>query len=93
MKKETLKLTIRIILIGIVALCSSYIPDLYPNFFGDWYCEGSGELTNNHFAKCDYNNDYHNPEWHWGYRHYIYFIMCIVLLIVQINDIAEQKQY
>lgn len=98
MKTKILKLTLRIVLLGLTAMVASYIPDLFPNFFGDWLCEGTGNYLDNlnHFERCNYTNlngryDFHNPEWHWGYRHYVYLVTCIVLLVVQIFDIAENQ--
>lgn len=94
MKKETLKLSLRIILLGIVAMASSYIPELYPNIFGDWHCEGSISIATEKpfsYTGCNYGTDFHHSTWHWGYRHYLYLLMCIILLIVQIKDIIEDK--
>jgi hypothetical protein len=96
METKTLKLTFRIFLLGLTAMVASYLPELFPNFFGDWLCEGSGNYLDNlhHFERCNYTTNtgrfgFHHPEWHWGYRHYVCVVTCFVLLIVQIKDITE----
>ena len=77
-------------------MVASYIPELFPNFFGDWLCEGTGNyLSNlNHFEKCNYagsSYNFHNPTWHWGYRHFLFFIMGAVLFIIQAIDALNQE--
>jgi hypothetical protein len=52
-----------------VAILVSKIPELYPNFFGDWFCQGSLARINDssyEFKGCNYLNTWHNSEWHWG---------------------------
>lgn len=67
----------------------SIVPDLYPSFFGDWKCLGSGQMLEHscHFERCDYSSFYHTPEYHWGYRHYLYLFMGICLFIVQVSRV------
>jgi hypothetical protein len=96
MKTKTLKLTFRIFLLGLTAMLASYLPELFPNFFGDWLCEGTGNYLDNlhHFERCNYvaqinTYNFHYPKWHWGYRHYMYIVTCFTLLTVQIIDIIE----
>lgn len=86
MKKKTIKISIRVIAIFIIAITLSFVPDLLPNFFGDWFCQGHTTQTN---TDCQYGAYYdsHNPEWHWGYRHWLWLFMGISLFIIQVIDI------
>lgn len=98
---QNIKLSIRIILLFSVAIFSTFIPESFPEFFGDWMCEGSKygkiikatEATWEHYEKvgCDYVSSIHNPTLHWGYRHYLYLVMCLVLFIIQVNDIIKSN--
>jgi hypothetical protein len=93
MKIKTLKLSLRIILLCSIAMFSSYMPELYPKIFGDWYCKGSGSLIDKSYyiySKCNIGK-YHNNTWHWGYRHYLYLLTCIILLIIQIIEIINDN--
>jgi len=94
MKNKTTKISIRIIALFSAAILISMIPNLFPNFFGDWICEGRTHKYDEniaHYVGCDYGvliND-HNPNWHWGYQHWLFFAMGVSLSIVQIVDIIS----
>ena len=87
---KTIKVSIRVIAMFIGAILLSYIPILIPKFFGDWVCQGSGELIEKtcHYAKCDYGT-YHNSTTHWGYQHFLFFFMGLCLMVIQIVDIVN----
>lgn len=83
------KISLRIIAIFIIAIIMSFIPDLYPKEFGDWICNGSiNNYTRNNINECMYQSSAHNPQWHWGYRHLLWFIMGFLLFFLQIRDIV-----
>jgi hypothetical protein len=93
---ETQNTTIRVILLFSVAILSTFIGDNFHEFLGDWKCEGSGLPIKVgygiYYSKCNYAQcGSHNPMWHWGYRHYLYLIMSIVVFIIQANDIFTNK--
>jgi hypothetical protein len=87
-----IKISIRIIVIFTTAIIFSLISDQIHVWLGDWYCQGSGKLIiegiYSHHTNCD-NGNYHEATWHWGYRHYLYFLMGFSLAIVQIVDIIN----
>lgn len=72
------KLMLQIIGVFAVMIFASFIPDYLHSFFGDWYCGGS-------IGGCLESNQYHphSPEWHWGYRHWLWFSMGIGVFAVQ----------
>ena len=62
-------------------------------FFGDWLCQGSGEAIPNtyHYTGCNYaGNGFHDPEWHWGFRHYVWMVMGAVLTIIRAIGLAKK---
>lgn len=91
---KSIKISLRIIALFMVAILVSKIPELYPKFFGDWFCEGrkivweDAEHRRYHIEGCDIFQE-HNPMWHFGYQHYLFFLMGLSLSIIQIIDIIS----
>jgi len=86
-----LKISMRIIVLFITAILLSFIPDLNPDLFGDWQCKGTADLVTNstygwtRTIGCQYaSRGDHDPTWHWGYRHWLYFFMGLCLAVIQI---------
>ena len=86
---KTIKVSIRVIAMFTGAILLSYIPVLMPKFFGDWFCKGSGNWIDNHYQKCTQTGQFHNPTWHWGYQHWLFFFMGLCLMVIQIVDIIN----
>ena len=86
---------LRILLMFTIIMAASFIPDHYHSFFGDWLCQGSGELIadTNHYQRCNYADCYyHNPTWHWGFRHYVWMILGLTFLIINIVELTKDEQ-
>lgn len=85
-----LNLSIQVIIIFLIAMISSFIPDTFHVLFGDWFCKGRTYIPANDLMRhgtyvgCDMFSVEHNPDWHWGYRHYIWFFMGFCLFIIQV---------
>jgi len=94
------KISLKVILLFTIAIFSTFVGDYLHSFLGDWKCLGSGILNdsiyNPIYKYCNYAEcGFHDPTWHWGYRHWLYLVMCITLFIIQIIDIisfADSKQ-
>ena len=74
---KNLKLVIDILLISVLVMLFSFVPENAREFFGDWQCQGSGEAIKDtyHYTGCNYGGGgYHDPEWHWGFRHYVWML-------------------
>jgi len=89
---------LRLLLVCALIMGASFITENYHSFFGDWKCEGSGEWITNpsgygsHYQKCEYMQlAYHNPEWHWGFRHWVFFAFGMAFTIWSIVEIVESK--
>lgn len=94
MENKSIKISVRIIALFTAAILISLIPEHFHSFFGDWYCEGAklgkpDEFGFEHIEGCLYLPSRHNAEWHWGYQHWLFFLMGLSLTIVQIFDITK----
>lgn len=78
-------ISIRVIILFSTAIILSFVPDYLHEFFGDTWCTGSGEwLSYGVHANCNYGDlGYHDAMWHWGYRHWLYCVMTVILFIIQ----------
>jgi hypothetical protein len=93
-----MKLQFRVLIMFAVIFVASYIPDAYPSYFGDWLCNGSGERITHgtgwdatyHYSKCNYSS-YHNPRWHWGFRHWAWLCLGITMLIINIVQFIQKE--
>lgn len=82
--------SLRIILIFVVAMLVSFIPDIpfMREFFGDTWCS----IENKHY--CGGPTDERGPHYVWAYRHWLWAILGFILAIIQIMSIifyAERK--
>jgi hypothetical protein len=91
-----MKLKTKIVALFAFIFIASYVPENYPTAFGDWKCKGSGEIIENnpsaliHYKGCDYTA-YHNPTWHWGFRHYLWITLGLTLTAVSVYQIVESE--
>lgn len=95
MKKINI-ISLRVIALFAIAMLVSFIPELVPDFFGDWMCKGRECIAPvkdgfiGSYLGCDYAAlPEHNPTNHWGYRHWLFFAMGVSLFIIQIVDIIN----
>jgi len=85
-------ISLKVILLFTVAIFSTFIGEYLHEFLGYWKCEGSGQriVDTYDYQNCNYADvGNHKPMWHWGYRHWLYLIMCITLFIIQVADIIS----
>ena len=88
---KSIKISIRIIAIFICAIFFSLIPDEFPSFFGDIHCNGRdymGMQYVSQYTGCNYGQYSHGDTNHWGYRHWLFFLMGISLFVVQVVSIV-----
>ena len=82
MKRSKLKL--KIMGLFLVIIFASFIPEMIPEFFGDWKCEGFD-------AGCRYTNS-HAPTIHYGFRHWMWILMGFILFMISIVNIIEEAE-
>lgn len=84
-------ISLRVILLFTVAMFVSFIPDYLHDFFGDWTCKGCEFVQDKVFGSyigCHYGDVHvHDATLHWGYRHWLFFLMGIILFIIQVVDL------
>lgn len=84
-----IKTSLRIIALFTVAILVSFIPENFPDFFGDWSC---GKIISEYGTHSYFPAPHNVPDLHWGYRHYLFFIMGMVLFCVQVVDIIDNRE-
>lgn len=73
-----------------IAMFFSLIPEQFPEFFGDYECDGSyWNEALKRLEGCDGTGLSHDPQLHWGYRHRSFCIMGVALFIVQLFHLAH----
>jgi len=77
-----IQLSLQFAYIFTVAILVSFIPDYLHTFFGDEWC-----TFNNCFRSDSTPHKY--PEWHYGYRHWLWILMGIVLFFIQLARIIH----
>jgi hypothetical protein len=92
---------LRIIALFMMAILFSFIPEYLHEFFGDWQCEGSipwkfqPDTSNSYsyvlYKGCMYGGQHHLKTIHWGYRHWLFFTMGVILFIIQLVDIINYR--
>lgn len=89
-----MRLQFRILIMFAVIFAASYIPETFPSYFGDWMCHGSGEFIGRHYKRCNHGGGfamYHNPSWHWGFRHWAWLCLGITMLIINIVQLVAEE--
>jgi hypothetical protein len=69
-------LSLRVIGLFVTAMIVSFSPELLRDFFADELYKVDSSGYNWHHSLVD-------DDWSWGYRHYLYFFMCLALFIIQ----------
>lgn len=72
-----MKLSLRIILLFATAMLVSFSPEYLRLFFGDV------SIQPTEFGSY-FGGGMIDQHWNWGFRHYLYFYMCISLFFVQV---------
>ena len=86
-----LKISIQIALIFTVMIFTSFIGDYLHKFLDDTYCTGwNRNVITGALEECRGEFTSHkSPTWHWGYRHWLLFLMGASLFITQVVRIVN----
>lgn len=84
-------------LIGLFSLviAMSFLPEMFPKFFGDFNCNGGVyEVVGNTLKRsgCLEWSNSHGPKTHWGFRHFVFFVMGLTLFIWGLVDLFQPKE-
>lgn len=95
MKNFRAVILFRIVLMFAVMFVMTFIPENWPNLFGDWNCQGAKRI-NLELVGCYYEGSSHAPTTHWGARHWIWFccggLIFIAQIIFLITDIEKYSK-
>jgi hypothetical protein len=78
--------SVNIFIMFIIAILASVVPEMYREWFGDIYCPAFNEA---YPSICVNGYGRHGNEYHWGYRHCLWFWMGVLLFAVQIIRIIN----
>lgn len=85
--------SVRIVFLFSFAIAFSLLGTYLHEFLGDWSCNGSVSIVvlknGYYYTGCNYLNNFHNAQIHWGYRHWLLFLMSLSLAIVQLVGIIN----
>ena len=89
---------VRIVLGFAIVFLVSFIPELVPDLFGDWECQGGTiniEAYKNQIYTvdgCNYGHrGEHEPTLHYGFRHWVWIFCGLTLFVWNIIDVFEDS--
>ena len=86
---------VRVLLMFLIIGAVSFIPETWPEFFGDWRCSGGAYIRKDeHFVQegCHYMGiSDHGPTWHWGFRHWLLLIAGLTFTIWNVVEIVNEE--
>lgn len=90
------KLSINVVIIFLVVIVFSLVPDNFPKLFGDEWCSGvtTNVITGEKEYFFHYSDRHMTPKYHWGYRHWMWSCMgarLFVIQILRIRSISKQE--
>jgi len=78
----------RIAMAFFIVMAFSFIPENFPDWFGDWKCEGGRYAGHGNYEGCWYTGTSHGPSTHWGFRHWMWWLLGICLFLYNISLIV-----
>jgi hypothetical protein len=79
-----MKTQFKVFILFAIVILASFIPELFPTFFGDWYCT---DIVNFHRGER-----WIISHWHWGFRHWTWFVMGFTLFIINVVSISKSNK-
>ncbi len=91
-----MKLKVRLVAIFAIVILFSFIPETFPDFFGDWVCQGGKIIgVKEGFYQtqgCSYGSDLeHSATTHWGFRHWMWTLCGVTLFIWNVVELIDKK--
>jgi hypothetical protein len=91
-----MKLKLRLVAIFAIVILFSFIPETFPDFFGDWVCQG-GKIIGvkkgyYEIQGCSYGEALeHSPTTHWGFRHWMWTLCGVTLFVWNVVELIDKK--
>jgi hypothetical protein len=89
-----MKNKLRLVAIFAIAMLFSFIPETFPDFFGDWVCQGGKVIVEGNsydIVGCSYWQQDHMPSTHWGFRHWMWTLCGTSLFIWNVVELTDKK--
>lgn len=90
-----MKNKLKFISIFAIAMLVSFIPEAFPDFFGDWTCQGGSFVIKGEYhysTGCGYSSNYqHDPTTHWGFRHWMWTGCGVSLFIWNVVELFPKS--
>jgi hypothetical protein len=89
-----MKNKLRLVAIFAIAMLFSFIPETFPDFFGDWVCQGGKVIVEGNsydIVGCSYRQQDHMPSTHWGFRHWMWTLCGASLFIWNVVELIDKK--
>ena len=89
-----MKNKLRLVAIFAIAMLFSFIPETFPDFFGDWVCQGGKVIVEGNsydIVGCSYTQQDHMPSTHWGFRHWMWTLCGVSLFIWNVVELIDKK--
>jgi hypothetical protein len=83
----SLKGKLKLALVFIIIMCASFIPQWFPDLFGDWTCKGG--LSCNEL-NCGFEG--RPPRHHYGFRHWVFIIMGVTFTIISLVEVVDGEK-
>ena len=88
-----MKKQIKIFTLFAIAILGTFIPEQFPDFFGDWQCNGGYYDLNLHqYVGCRYGDLQHGAGTHWGFRHWLWFVCGATLFFYNLVYIFAETE-
>lgn len=75
-------LSLRVIGLFVTAMLVSYSPQFLRGFFADTMYDAEK-------LRYSFGRGFIDDQWDWGFRHYLYFWMCVTLFVIQAVKIIK----
>jgi len=90
-----MKLKLKLVAIFAIVILFSFVPETFPDFFGDWVCQGGKVIVQGssyNIEGCSYGNQMdHMPTTHWGFRHWMWTLCGVSLFIWNVVELIDKK--
>jgi len=89
-----MKNKLKLITIFAIVILFSFIPETFPEFFGDWVCQGGKLIVQGNsydIVGCSYTQQDHMPSTHWGFRHWMWTLCGVTLFIWNVVELIDKK--
>jgi len=90
-----MKVKLKLVAIFAIVILFSFVPETFPDFFGDWVCQGGKVIVQGssyNIEGCSYGHQMdHMSTTHWGFRHWMWTLCGVTLFIWNVVELVNKK--